>query len=103
MAEQGKDLEPLEVGGYAEFASRPNPDNFTIAFMPSLVSNLMAGEAKKGQKLTESEVLEIRDRSAVVVVPGDRAFLEEAQGYRDVNPENCWEEWQVEREQLLSN
>ncbi len=100
MSAPGKDLELLEVGGYAELASRPNPESFTIGFFPSLVSNLMAAEEKKGSALTQSEVLAVRDRSAAAVVPEDRDFLEEVQGYRDIDPNNCWEEWQEQRDQL---
>ena len=100
MSAPGKDLEILEVGSYAELAPRPNPENFTIGFFPSLVSNLMEAEDKKGSALTQAEVLAIRDGSAVAVVPEDRDFLEKAQGYRDIDPSNCWEEWQEQRDKL---
>lgn len=101
MSVPKKNLELLDVGSYADLSSRPNPENLTLGFFPSLVSNLLAEERKQGRELTESEVLAVRDISAVAAVPGDRAVLEEAQGYRDVHPENCWEEWQEQRLQLL--
>ena len=101
MAAPEETLKFLDVGGYAELASRPNPESLTIAFIPSLASNLLAEERRKGSPLTESEVLAIRDRSTVTVVPGDKKQLEGAQGYKDVDPRNCWAEWQALRIQLV--
>jgi len=101
LAAPGENLELLNVGGYAELASRPNPQNLTIAFIPSLASKLLAEEKRKGSALTESEVLAVRDNSTVTVVPGDKNRLEEVQGYKDVDPNSCWAEWQALRIQLV--
>ena len=103
MAAPSDDLKLLDVGGYAELVSRPNPENLTIAFIPSLASNLLAEEKSKGHPLTEPEVLAIRDNSTVTVVPGDKKRLEEVQGYKDVDPLNCWAEWQTMRVQLVGH
>ena len=63
-------------------------------FMPSLASLLVHFEKKKGSPLTESEVLDIRDNGVCVMVPERVAGkMEEQRGYRDVDPENCWSDW----------
>jgi hypothetical protein len=70
-------------------------------FMPSLASLLLNREQKKGMPLTREEVLEIRDRATVVMVPESNALtIEERRGYQDIDPRRCWEEWQAVRPQL---
>lgn len=65
---------------------------------PSLVGVLYAREQEKGSPLAEEEVLEIRDNSAAIVLgPEDVREREAARGFKDIDPERCWEEWQQVR------
>jgi len=69
---------------------------------PSLVGLLYAREWEKGSPLTEEEVLETRDNSqAIVLTPADVREKEAARGFKDIDPEHCWEEWQKVRLTLL--
>jgi hypothetical protein len=69
--------------------------------LPSLVATLLNREQAKGSPLTEAEVLEITDRCPSVAVPIDIAEqIDAARGYKDIDPERCWEEWQEVRRNL---
>jgi hypothetical protein len=70
-------------------------------FMPALVVLLLRAEQSKGEPLTEDEVLAIRDGANCVMMPSAQAKKqEETRGYPDVDPENCWEDWQQMRLEL---
>ena len=70
-------------------------------FMPALVTVLLHMEQKKGAPLTEAEVLEIRDMAACIMMePDDARKMAERRGYKDIDPENAWSDWQVARAQL---
>ena len=74
--------------------------NLVVVFVPSLADILADAERKKGAPLTESEVMNVRDTSTVVMVR--RTVADEMvknRGYRDINPENAWTEWQKVRTQ----
>ncbi|CAM3946009.1 hypothetical protein PLGE761_02355 [Pluralibacter gergoviae] len=67
----------------------------SFVFIPSLVSLLMSHEEKLGRELTRSEVQAIRDNATVISVPVDVAKgIVKDRGYRDLDPENAWTEWQ---------
>ena len=69
-------------------------------YVPSLVSLLKAREKAKGEPLTEAEVLEIRDRAIRMSLPlSEAARLAKSRGYDDLDPEECWEEWQRARQE----
>jgi len=69
-----------------------------IFCVPSLVATLLNRERAKGSPLTEQEVLEIRDKAhAIVMEPDIAAKVEAERGYKDIDPENVWEEWQRAR------
>ena len=75
--------------------------NLVAVFVPSLAGILADAERKKGAPLTESEVMNVRDTSTVVMVR--RTVADEMvknRGYRDINPENAWTEWQKVRAQV---
>ena len=77
-------------------------NNLMIYPMPSLVATLLNREKAKGSPLTEAEVLEIRDSCPSVAVPIDVAVKIDAErGYKDIDPEQCWEQWQVARKNLI--
>lgn len=72
--------------------------------VPSLVATLLNRERAKGSPLTEEEVIQIRDNCAAIAVPADVARqMDESRGYLDIDPENCWEEWQLARKELTEN
>ena len=77
-------------------------DNLVIYPMPSLVATLLNREQAKGSPLTEAEVLEIRDSCPATAVPIDVAEKIDAErGYKDIDPEQCWEQWQEARKSLI--
>jgi len=66
----------------------------SIVFVPPLITLLLSKETEKGFPLTEDEVNSIRDNATVIAVDANTALaLVENRGYRDINPEKCWEEW----------
>jgi hypothetical protein len=76
-------------------------EDLVIYPIPSLVALLLNLEKSKGSPLTEHEVIEVRDNCASIAVPPDVARrMDESRGYRDIDPEDCWEEWQKARQQL---
>lgn len=70
-------------------------------FMPALAPLMIEAEEIKGAPLTEAEVLRIRDHALCVMTPLDVArAMVESRGYEDLDPENCWAEWQALRREL---
>jgi hypothetical protein len=89
-----------DVGSWAEVRARPNPSGFCIVPIPALSAILAAKEREKGGPLAEAEVLLIRDQAAVMVLPDKGEPLVERRGYKDIDPEHAWQEWQVVRAQV---
>jgi hypothetical protein len=79
-----------------------NDDDLIPVFIPSLSSILLRYERDKGSALTESEVIEIRDKCTVVMLRrAAAAQMDERRGYVDIDPERCWQQWQELRTQFL--
>ena len=77
-------------------------EKLVIYPMPSLVATLLNREQAKGSPLTEAEVIAIRDACTSVAVPTDVAEKIDAErGYKDIDPERCWEHWQEARKSLI--
>jgi len=77
-------------------------DQLVIYPMPSLVATLLNRERAKGSPLTEAEANEIRDSCPSVAVPIDVAEkIDAKRGYKDIDPERCWEQWQEARKSLV--
>jgi hypothetical protein len=69
-------------------------DDFVAVYMPSLASILVHAERRKGAPLTYEEVIRFRDESTCIMLRESRVRrMEESRGYRDIDPEHCWEEW----------
>jgi len=69
---------------------------------PSLISVLWSKEKEKGSPLTKKEVLvEYYCSTVVWLSETEIAALEKARGYRDINPEHIWDEWQLARVDLM--
>lgn len=70
------------------------PKRIGVIFMPSLIYLLSWHEQDKGMALTEEEVKNITDNATVMTVGFDALKeIEKERGYKDINPENCWNEW----------
>ena len=81
--------------------SAESQEDLQIVPVPALVAVLYHKESEKGSPLTEAEVLEIRDKAACIAMPRFAFLQVEAQrGYRDINPDFAWEEWQQVRHEF---
>ncbi|TWU15806.1 DUF2314 domain-containing protein [Allorhodopirellula heiligendammensis] len=70
-------------------------------FVPALGAILVAAEDKKSEPLTRQEVLSIRDNAACIMMTSfDAKKLAQSRGYDDIDPENCWYDWQMLRREL---
>jgi hypothetical protein len=55
-------------------------------------------EKEKGSALTEAEVLSARGKAVCMMMRlSHKEALDEKRGYRDIDPENVWVEWQAFR------
>src|SRR5438045_406566 len=71
--------------------------------MPTLVSLLLRAEQDKGGALTDPEVIASRDGCTCVALPeAVAAGVAKDRGYDDIDPERCWEQWQIARKELLN-
>ena len=76
-------------------------NNLIIYPVPSLVATLLNRERSKGSPLNEEEVLAIRDAAPSIAMPRDvAAKVDAARGYLDIDPDDCWNEWQRARLEL---
>jgi hypothetical protein len=85
-------------------ANRPplatEQDVMVTVFIPPLVTLLLHAEKQKGAALSKAEVIKIRDKSPCITMSVANANkLGETRGYRDVDPENVWSDWQMFRDQ----
>jgi hypothetical protein len=89
-----KHLQHEDTGPYAELAARPNPNNLTIVFTPSLAALFAHAEREKGATLSPTEAVRIRDRAAAGAVTTEQApALAKDRGYEDVDPAQPYESW----------
>ncbi|MCC9609221.1 DUF2314 domain-containing protein [Blastopirellula sp. JC732] len=76
-------------------------DDLVPVFMPALVVLLVHAEDKKGTPLTKEEVNAIRDKGACIMMDAARARkMDDSRGYRDIDPKNCWHDWQMARREM---
>jgi hypothetical protein len=79
-------------------------EELIIYCVPSLVATLLNREQAKGSPLTEEEVLQIRDSSpAIALHPEVAREMDEKRGYKDINPDYCWEQWQEARKDFIND
>jgi hypothetical protein len=70
-------------------------------FNPSLAALLLAAEKDKRSPLTKDEVFAIRNSATLMMVSEEAAEeIYKKRGFRDINPDNCWEEWCELRKRL---
>lgn len=78
---------PPPVAGPA--SSPNNDDNLIPVPIPALGVLLLDLENKKGALLSESEVVEARDKAVCMMLPlSAKVQMDERRGYRDIDPEN---------------
>ena len=76
-------------------------DDLIPVFMPALVVLLIHAEDKKGEPLYREEVHAIRDNVECEMAYADVVHkMDESRGYRDIDPENCWYDWQMTRRRM---
>ena len=84
---------------------RPSPEQpasfdepLVLVPVPALVSVLQSLEYRKGAPLTEYEVWEAKQNAVCLAMPESHAVaFSEVRGYRDIDPDNAWAEWQAVR------
>ncbi|WP_347814266.1 hypothetical protein ABXY35_15535 [Citrobacter freundii] len=65
-------------------------------FIPALIVVLIDKEQDIGRELTRDEVESIRDGATAIRLPAEAAEdIIRERGYRDIDPENVWREWQA--------
>jgi uncharacterized protein YegJ (DUF2314 family) len=69
-------------------------------FIPALGACLIAAENHKGTPLSRDEVLRLRDKAPCIMMRLEDARKMEDKRGRDINPENCWFDWQQLRREL---
>ncbi len=78
-----------------------NKEKLVPLFIPALCVLLVNAEDKKGSPLEEGEVLELRDKAAVMMVSKEHFdAMADSRGYPDLDPENCWYDWQMLRRKM---
>jgi uncharacterized protein YegJ (DUF2314 family) len=76
-------------------------ENLVPVFIPALGPILIHAEDLKGEPLSYDEVIRIRDEAACIMMQeADARKMDESRGYRDIEPENCWYDWQHLRREL---
>jgi len=76
-------------------------ENLVPVFIPALVAILVNVEDTKGSPLTPEQVIAIRDKASVIMMEKAHAdALAVSRGYDDIDPENCWYDWQMCRRDM---
>ncbi len=76
-------------------------EELVAVFIPALGPLLLRAEDLKGEPLSYDEVIRIRNEAACIMMRIDDARkLDDSRGYHDINPENCWFDWQNLRLEL---
>jgi hypothetical protein len=67
-------------------------------FVPALRVTLAAVERERGKRLTQAQVLKIRDEAPCIAL-GAREInaMDRSRGYADLDPELAWEQWKLVR------
>ena len=74
-----------------------------IVFIPALIIVLIDKEQGMGRELTRDEVESMRDDATAIRLPAEAAEdIIRERGYRDIDPENVWREWQAYKADRMS-
>lgn len=83
-----------ELGRRATAGSAGGED-LVFVFIPSLAALLTHCERTAGAPLGEAEVCSIRDNAVGMLMQRAEAeAMAQSRGYADLDPHNCWAEWQ---------
>jgi len=81
-------------GAFADLKRSLSDKSVVVVPIPALSIFLLEMERRKGDPLTENEVLAARDAApAITMNIGDRDQFFESRGSRDIDPDNVWPEW----------
>ena len=70
-------------------------------FVPALSLLLIGAEDAKGTPLSYNETLEVRDNANCIMLPATAAAeLVQSRADVEIDPDNCWHDWQLLRRQL---
>lgn len=70
-------------------------EDLVLEFTPPLVAVLLQAERAAGRPLAEQEVYDIRDSATCIAVrPSMAEAMATERGYPDIDPEDCWAQWQ---------
>jgi hypothetical protein len=76
-------------------------DDLVPVFVPPLALVLAHAETTGKRRLTQGEVIGIRDKAVCIMMKReDTATMTKSRGYRDVEPEDCWADWHRLRPQF---
>jgi hypothetical protein len=80
--------------GRQEPSDEQRQEPLVITPMPPLVVLLLNLEEAKGAPLTETEVLEARDKAICIALPASKAAaIAQARGYQDIDLDDAWPDW----------
>ncbi len=72
-------------------------------YLPSLVERLIHAEAAKGDALSEPEVIAIViEAETIPMIEPHALMMEGRRGYRDIDPDHAWSDWQAFRNELAA-
>jgi hypothetical protein len=64
-------------------------------FIPSLAALLLKRETDAGQALSRDQVTSLRDAAPVIMMAeADARRMRKERGYDDIDPKDCWRQWQ---------
>ena len=74
-----------------------------IVFIPALIVVLIDKEQDIGRELTRDEVEAIGDGATAIRLPAEAAEdIIRERGYRDIDPDMVWREWQAYKADRMS-
>jgi hypothetical protein len=79
----------------------PNAEPLMLVFIPPLGNLLLNLERSKGSLLTREEVLQARDKAVCMRMRSSmKAAMDKQRGWRDIDPDRVWQEWQQFRAKI---
>lgn len=89
------------VSSHQEVAPDDGNTDLVPVFTPMLAALLLSAEDNKREPLTPEEVSEIRDRATcIMMTAADARELSAGDRGEDIDPENCWHDWQHLRREM---
>jgi hypothetical protein len=87
----------LAVGSVQEHATVSHAHLVPVC-IPSLAALLLKRETDAGHALSRDEVIALRDAAPVIMMAAaDARRMRKQRGYEDIDPKDCWRQWQCMR------